>query len=108
MTTQQIVLQGPGPWGFRLVGGKDFEQPLAISRVRAVGTRRSGAHPGWGAACQEAIWGARAPQALRETAVREPGPELEGLGASRCALRQAIPVRFGPAASSLPRRSGAR
>ncbi|KAM6184805.1 PDZ and LIM domain protein 1 [Rhynchocyon petersi] len=32
-TTQQIVLQGPGPWGFRLVGGKDFEQPLAISRV---------------------------------------------------------------------------
>lgn len=35
MTTQQIVLQGPGPWGFRLVGGKDFEQPLAISRVRA-------------------------------------------------------------------------
>lgn len=33
MTTQQIVLQGPGPWGFRLVGGKDFEQPLAISRV---------------------------------------------------------------------------
>nr|XP_058910513.1 PDZ and LIM domain protein 1 isoform X2 [Kogia breviceps] len=33
MTTQQIALQGPGPWGFRLVGGKDFEQPLAISRV---------------------------------------------------------------------------
>ncbi|XP_023564799.1 PDZ and LIM domain protein 1 [Octodon degus] len=33
MGTQQIVLQGPGPWGFRLVGGKDFEQPLAISRV---------------------------------------------------------------------------
>ncbi|XP_054937406.1 PDZ and LIM domain protein 1 [Physeter macrocephalus] len=33
MTTQQIALQGPGPWGFRLVGGKDFEQPLAISRL---------------------------------------------------------------------------
>ncbi|XP_075391162.1 PDZ and LIM domain protein 1 [Tenrec ecaudatus] len=33
MASQQIVLQGPGPWGFRLVGGKDFEQPLAISRV---------------------------------------------------------------------------
>ncbi|XP_040342846.1 PDZ and LIM domain protein 1 [Herpailurus yagouaroundi] len=33
MTSQQIVLQGPGPWGFRLVGGKDFEQPLTISRV---------------------------------------------------------------------------
>lgn len=26
-------MQGPGPWGFRLVGGKDFEQPLTISRV---------------------------------------------------------------------------
>ncbi|KAJ8775629.1 hypothetical protein J1605_001349 [Eschrichtius robustus] len=33
MTTQQIVLQGPGPWGFCLVVGKDFEQPLTISRV---------------------------------------------------------------------------
>uniref|UniRef100_A0A3Q4HNR2 PDZ and LIM domain 1 (elfin) n=1 Tax=Neolamprologus brichardi TaxID=32507 RepID=A0A3Q4HNR2_NEOBR len=29
----RVALQGPGPWGFRLVGGKDFEQPLAISRV---------------------------------------------------------------------------
>ncbi|XP_051945871.1 PDZ and LIM domain protein 1 [Xyrauchen texanus] len=28
-----VVIQGPGPWGFRLVGGKDFEQPLTISRV---------------------------------------------------------------------------
>ncbi|XP_001367140.1 PDZ and LIM domain protein 1 [Monodelphis domestica] len=33
MNTEKIVIQGPGPWGFRLVGGKDFEQPLAISRV---------------------------------------------------------------------------
>ncbi|XP_062989266.1 PDZ and LIM domain protein 1 [Elgaria multicarinata webbii] len=31
--TQRIALQGPGPWGFRLVGGKDFDQPLTISRV---------------------------------------------------------------------------
>ncbi|XP_041722150.1 PDZ and LIM domain protein 1 [Coregonus clupeaformis] len=30
---QRVVVQGPGPWGFRLVGGKDFEQPLTISRV---------------------------------------------------------------------------
>ncbi|KAG5845000.1 hypothetical protein ANANG_G00134130 [Anguilla anguilla] len=30
---QNIVLQGPGPWGFRLVGGKDFNQPLTISRI---------------------------------------------------------------------------
>ncbi|KAI1894716.1 hypothetical protein AGOR_G00118610 [Albula goreensis] len=29
----RIVMEGPGPWGFRLVGGKDFEQPLTISRV---------------------------------------------------------------------------
>ncbi|XP_071378715.1 PDZ and LIM domain protein 1 isoform X1 [Centroberyx affinis] len=29
----RVVMQGPGPWGFRLVGGKDFEQPLTISRV---------------------------------------------------------------------------
>ncbi|XP_028279445.1 PDZ and LIM domain protein 1 [Parambassis ranga] len=29
----RVVMEGPGPWGFRLVGGKDFEQPLAISRV---------------------------------------------------------------------------
>ncbi|XP_032409699.1 PDZ and LIM domain protein 1 [Xiphophorus hellerii] len=33
MPPVRVVLQGPGPWGFRLVGGKDFEQPLAISRV---------------------------------------------------------------------------
>ncbi|CAL8257009.1 unnamed protein product [Lota lota] len=29
----RVVMEGPGPWGFRLVGGKDFEQPLTISRV---------------------------------------------------------------------------
>lgn len=29
----RVVMQGPGPWGFRLVGGKDFEQPLTVSRV---------------------------------------------------------------------------
>lgn len=33
MPPLRVVMQGPGPWGFRLVGGKDFEQPLAISRV---------------------------------------------------------------------------
>ncbi|KAG5831014.1 PDZ and LIM domain protein 1 isoform X1 [Anguilla anguilla] len=31
--TLRVVMEGPGPWGFRLVGGKDFEQPLTISRV---------------------------------------------------------------------------
>ncbi|KAI1236399.1 hypothetical protein IHE44_0001691 [Lamprotornis superbus] len=36
MGTHRIVLSGPGPWGFRLVGGRDFEQPLAISRIIAI------------------------------------------------------------------------
>ncbi|XP_057178898.1 PDZ and LIM domain protein 5a isoform X3 [Triplophysa rosa] len=28
-----VALQGPAPWGFRLQGGKDFNMPLAISRM---------------------------------------------------------------------------
>ncbi|XP_033890188.1 PDZ and LIM domain protein 3-like isoform X2 [Acipenser ruthenus] len=30
---QNVALQGPAPWGFRLTGGKDFNQPLTISRI---------------------------------------------------------------------------
>ncbi|XP_076147950.1 PDZ and LIM domain protein 3b isoform X4 [Alosa pseudoharengus] len=30
---QNVVLDGPAPWGFRLMGGKDFNQPLTVSRV---------------------------------------------------------------------------
>ncbi|KAM9471049.1 PDZ and LIM domain protein 3b isoform 4-T4 [Clarias gariepinus] len=30
---QNVLLEGPAPWGFRLCGGKDFNQPLTISRV---------------------------------------------------------------------------
>ncbi|XP_075072623.1 PDZ and LIM domain protein 1 isoform X2 [Mixophyes fleayi] len=33
MATKRIIIAGPAPWGFRLVGGKDFDQPLTISRV---------------------------------------------------------------------------
>ncbi|XP_041032242.1 PDZ and LIM domain protein 1 isoform X2 [Carcharodon carcharias] len=33
MSQLRINLLGPAPWGFRLVGGKDFEQPLTISRI---------------------------------------------------------------------------
>ncbi|XP_062926841.1 PDZ and LIM domain protein 1 isoform X1 [Mobula hypostoma] len=33
MSQFRISLRGPAPWGFRLVGGKDFEQPLTISRI---------------------------------------------------------------------------
>ncbi|KAL0994542.1 hypothetical protein UPYG_G00123760 [Umbra pygmaea] len=31
--TQIVTLNGPSPWGFRLVGGRDFSTPLTISRV---------------------------------------------------------------------------
>ncbi|XP_063784256.1 PDZ and LIM domain protein 4 isoform X2 [Pseudophryne corroboree] len=30
---QTVTLSGPSPWGFRLVGGKDFSTPLTISRI---------------------------------------------------------------------------
>ncbi|XP_010167624.1 PDZ and LIM domain protein 3 isoform X4 [Antrostomus carolinensis] len=30
---QNVILQGPAPWGFRLSGGIDFNQPLIITRV---------------------------------------------------------------------------
>ncbi|NWU66154.1 PDLI4 protein, partial [Pterocles burchelli] len=31
--SHSVVLRGPSPWGFRLVGGKDFSAPLTISRI---------------------------------------------------------------------------
>uniref|UniRef100_A0A3B4G4M8 PDZ and LIM domain protein 4 n=1 Tax=Pundamilia nyererei TaxID=303518 RepID=A0A3B4G4M8_9CICH len=31
--TQTVTLKGPSPWGFRLVGGRDFSTPLTVSRV---------------------------------------------------------------------------
>ncbi|KAM6149916.1 PDZ and LIM domain protein 3 isoform 2-T2 [Erethizon dorsatum] len=30
---QNVVLPGPAPWGFRLSGGIDFNQPLVITRI---------------------------------------------------------------------------
>ncbi|XP_047207048.1 LIM domain-binding protein 3-like isoform X4 [Girardinichthys multiradiatus] len=33
MSTYTVTLPGPGPWGFRLQGGKDFNMPLTISRI---------------------------------------------------------------------------
>ncbi|XP_075697580.1 PDZ and LIM domain protein 1 [Rhinoderma darwinii] len=33
MASKRVAIKGPAPWGFRLVGGKDFDQPLTISRV---------------------------------------------------------------------------
>lgn len=32
-TTYTASLRGGGPWGFRLQGGKDFGNPLSISKV---------------------------------------------------------------------------
>nr|XP_033799597.1 PDZ and LIM domain protein 3 isoform X1 [Geotrypetes seraphini] len=40
---QNVVLQGPAPWGFRLTGGIDFNQPLIISRITP-GSRSSAAN----------------------------------------------------------------
>uniref|UniRef100_A0A663MSZ3 PDZ and LIM domain protein 4 n=1 Tax=Athene cunicularia TaxID=194338 RepID=A0A663MSZ3_ATHCN len=31
--SHSVALRGPSPWGFRLVGGKDFSAPLTISRI---------------------------------------------------------------------------
>ncbi|XP_069581541.1 LIM domain-binding protein 3-like isoform X3 [Brachyistius frenatus] len=33
MSSYSVSLAGPGPWGFRLQGGKDFNMPLTISRI---------------------------------------------------------------------------
>uniref|UniRef100_A0A670IBP3 LIM domain binding 3 n=1 Tax=Podarcis muralis TaxID=64176 RepID=A0A670IBP3_PODMU len=33
-----VTLNGPGPWGFRLQGGKDFNMPLTISRIHPMST----------------------------------------------------------------------
>lgn len=33
MSAFTVSLAGPGPWGFRMQGGKDFNMPLTISRV---------------------------------------------------------------------------
>ncbi|XP_072252086.1 PDZ and LIM domain protein 7 isoform X4 [Leuresthes tenuis] len=33
MNMYTVTLSGPAPWGFRLQGGKDFNMPLAVSRL---------------------------------------------------------------------------
>lgn len=92
MTTQQITLQGPGPWGFRLVGGKDFEQPLAISRVREPGARGERGAPRLGSGVAWRAGGeAGAPRALSETAA---SGTASGAGtAGRIQVRQQRPAR---------------
>lgn len=38
--SHSVTLRGPSPWGFRLVGGRDFSAPLTISRVSPTTTGR--------------------------------------------------------------------
>ncbi|XP_067242262.1 LIM domain-binding protein 3a isoform X1 [Chanodichthys erythropterus] len=33
MSSYNVSLAGPSPWGFRLQGGKDFNMPLTVSRI---------------------------------------------------------------------------
>uniref|UniRef100_A0A8C5P4U0 PDZ and LIM domain protein 3 n=1 Tax=Jaculus jaculus TaxID=51337 RepID=A0A8C5P4U0_JACJA len=40
---QDVVLPGPAPWGFRLSGGIDFNQPLVITRITP-GSKAAAAH----------------------------------------------------------------
>lgn len=40
---QNVVLAGPAPWGFRLSGGIDFNQPLVITRITP-GSKAAAAH----------------------------------------------------------------
>ncbi|XP_028382443.1 PDZ and LIM domain protein 3 isoform X1 [Phyllostomus discolor] len=40
---QNVVLPGPAPWGFRLSGGIDFNQPLIITRITP-GSKAAAAH----------------------------------------------------------------
>ncbi|XP_068456961.1 PDZ and LIM domain protein 4 [Clinocottus analis] len=40
--SQTVTLKGPSPWGFRLVGGRDFSTPLTVSRVTPGGKAAQG------------------------------------------------------------------
>uniref|UniRef100_A0AAV2MQN9 PDZ and LIM domain 5a n=1 Tax=Knipowitschia caucasica TaxID=637954 RepID=A0AAV2MQN9_KNICA len=42
MSQYSVTLIGPAPWGFRLQGGKDFNMPLAISRLTDGGKASKG------------------------------------------------------------------
>lgn len=52
---QNVVLPGPAPWGFRLSGGIDFNQPLVITRVGVF-------HP---SAASRGLWRAGPPRERR-------------------------------------------
>lgn len=37
MSLYEVILDGGGPWGIRLQGGKDFGVPLNVARVSLFG-----------------------------------------------------------------------
>lgn len=69
-----VALRGPSPWGFRLVGGKDFSAPLAISRVSPLPR-------------------ARPPR---------PAPRLGQVPRASLAARAWVPARVGPSVAGIP------
>lgn len=72
-----VTLAGPGPWGFRLQGGKDFNMPLTISRVSALPTAgRGGGTFGKRCVCRLSIF----LEALENQST--PHPLGAGIGAS--------------------------
>lgn len=75
-----VTLTGPGPWGFRLQGGKDFNMPLTISRVSVPpaqpGTHRDGAQP------EEAV-GSLHPSTTLPEAPAKPRMPIRSLGLQR-------------------------
>lgn len=38
-----VDVVGPGPWGFRITGGRDFHTPIMVTKVRASSRRQGGA-----------------------------------------------------------------
>lgn len=45
MATFDVELTGGAPWGFSMVGGSDFNQPLNISKV--ISPHNSADNPSW-------------------------------------------------------------
>ena len=45
MATFDVELTGGAPWGFSMVGGSDFNQPLNISKV--ISPHNSADYPSW-------------------------------------------------------------
>lgn len=41
MTSREVCLDGGSPWGFRMHGGVDVNQPLRISRVREIPNQKN-------------------------------------------------------------------